>query len=288
MSGDEGMAADTQRGKAADFRALHHASRVLVLPNAWDAASARVFEEAGFPAIGTTSAGIAWSLGRPDGERVGRDEMVEAVGRIAGAVAVPVTADLEGGYGRTAEEVAETVRRAILAGAVGVNLEDGTGDPNMPLKEVGRQAERLLAAREATSSSGVEVVLNARTDVYWLGVGEEDGRLEHAAKRANAYREASADCVFVPGARDAGIIAALAGEIDGPLNVLAGPGVPPVAELGRLGVARLSVGSGPARAALATLRRIAEELLGPGTYAGLLEDAIPYAEADGLFSAHDA
>ena len=277
-----------QRERAAAFRAMHGGSQVLVLPNAWDAASARVFEEAGFPAIGTTSAGIAWSLGRPDGERIGRDEMVEVVGRIARAVAVPVTADVEGGYGRTAEEVAETVRRVTLAGAVGVNLEDGTGNPNRPLRDAGEQAERLLAAREAAASLGVEAVLNARTDVYWSGVGEEDGRLEHAVSRANAYREAGADCLFVPGVRDAGVIAALAGEIHGPLNVLAGPGVPPVAELGRLGVARLSVGSGPARAALATLRRIADELLEPGTYVGLLEGALPYAEADGLFSAHDA
>jgi 2-methylisocitrate lyase-like PEP mutase family enzyme len=277
----------TQNEKADGFRSLHDGSRVLVLPNAWDAASARIFEEAGFEAIGTTSAGIAWSLGRPDGEEIGREEMVEATRRIAHAVSVPVTADIEGGYGRTAEEVAQTVEAIILAGSVGVNLEDGTGDPKEPLRSVLEQVERVLAAREAASSAGVGIVLNARTDVYWLAVGEEDERFSLAVERANAYREAGADCLFVPGVGNPETVGALAREVGGPLNVLAGPGVPPVPELELLGVARLSVGSGPARATLALTRRIAEELLELGTYEALAQDTIPYAEVDGLMSARD-
>lgn len=211
--------------------------------------------------------------------------MVEATRRIARAVCVPVTADVESGYGRKAEEVAETARAVIAAGAVGVNLEDGTGDPNEPLRELSEQLERIRAAREAASSAGVGIVLNARTDVYWLGVGEERERLGHAIARASAYRGAGADCLFVPGVGDPETVGALARDIDGPLNVLAGPGVPPVSELESLGVARLSVGSGPARAALALVRRIAEELLGSGTYVALTQDAIPYAEVDELMSA---
>jgi 2-methylisocitrate lyase-like PEP mutase family enzyme len=277
----------TQNEKAAAFHRLHDDPRVLVLPNAWDAASARIFEEAEFEAVGTTSAGIAWSLGYPDGEKVTRDEMIETTRRIVHSVDVPVTADIEGGYGSTTDEVFETVEAIISAGAVGVNLEDGTEDATKLLREVSEQVERVQAAREAASSAGVEMVLNARTDVYWLDVGEEHERLEHAVSRTNAYREAGADCLFIPGVGASETIGALAREIDGPLNVLAGPGAPLVADLEALGVARLSVGSGPARAALGLMQRIAEELRGPGTYTALVDNAIPYAEIDELMSAQD-
>jgi 2-methylisocitrate lyase-like PEP mutase family enzyme len=277
----------TLNEKAAAFQRLQDGSRVLVLPNAWDAASARIFKEAGFAAVGTTSAGIAWSLGYPDGEKVTRGEMVEATRRIARSVDVPVTADIEGGYGRTADEVFLTVEAVISAGAIGVNLEDGTGDPDEPLRNLPEQVERVRAAREAASSAGVEIVLNARTDVYWLAVGEEHGRLAHAVERANTYREAGADCLFVPGVGNPETVGVLSREITGPLNVLAGPSTPPVAELEALGVARLSVGSGPARAALGLMRRIAEELRGAGTYTTLTDNAIPYAEIDELVSIRD-
>jgi 2-methylisocitrate lyase-like PEP mutase family enzyme len=274
----------TQNEKAAAFRRLHDEPGVLVLPNAWDAASARVFEEAGFAAVGTTSAGIAWSLGYPDGEEIDRNEMVAAIHRIVRAVAVPVTADIEAGFGATPDEVARTVEAVISAGAVGMNLEDGTSDPHEPLRDRSEQVERIRAAMEAASSTGVEILLNARTDVFWLGVGEEDERLGQAVSRANAYREAGADCLFVPGVSDPEILGVLTEEIDGPLNVLAGPGIPSVPKLGSLGVARLSVGSGPARAALGLMQRIAEELLGPGTYTTLINSAIPYAEANEMLS----
>lgn len=274
----------TQNEEAAAFRRLHDDSRMLVLPNAWDVATARVFQEAGFAAVGTTSAGIAWSLGYPDGEEIDRYEMVEAIHRIARAVAVPVTADVEAGFGATSEEVARTVEAVISAGAVGMNLEDGTGDWDTPLRDHREQVERIGVAREAASSMGVEIVLNARTDVYWLSVGEEDERLGHAVQRANAYREAGADCLFVPGVSDPEVLGILTEEIDGPLNVLAGPGFPSVSELESLGVARLSVGSGPARAALRLMRKIAEELLGPGTYTILTNNVIPYTEANEMLS----
>jgi 2-methylisocitrate lyase-like PEP mutase family enzyme len=274
----------TQARKAEVFRRLHDRSRILVLPNAWDVGSACVFAAAGFPAVATSSAGVAWALGYPDGQHISRAEMADVVRRIARRVAVPVTADMEGGYGEDAASAAGTVRAVIAAGAVGLNLEDGTHRPDRPLLDLSAQVERVRAARQAADAEGVPVVINARTDVYLAAVGDEAGRFDHAVRRANAYRAAGADCLFVPGARDAAIIGALVRAITGPINVLAGPGTPPVAELERLGVARVSVGGGPARAALTLARRIAEELRGPGTYTLFTQDTLSYAEVNGLLT----
>jgi predicted thioesterase len=159
---------EQQKQKAEGLRALHRGPRILVLPNAWDVASARLLEEAGFGAIATTSAGIAFTLGYPDGQRISREEMLAVVGRIAAAVKVPVTADVEAGYGDRPEDAARTARDVIEAGAVGMNLEDGTDDPQHPLSDLALQVERLAAVQEAARSAGVPVVLNARTDVYLL------------------------------------------------------------------------------------------------------------------------
>ena len=270
--------------KAEAFRKLHDGSRILILPNAWDVASARLLEAAGFCAIATTSAGVNWSLGYADGEQIGRWTMLDAVGRIAGHVSVPVTADMVAGFGSTPDEIGETIRGVIAAGAVGLNMEDSTGDPHNPLVEVSLQKEKIRAARDAATATGVSIVINARTDVFLAAVGAPETRLEHAVRRANAYREAGADCLFVPGVQDSATIAQLASAINGPLNILARAGIPPIAELTRLGVARVSVGSGPMLAALAQLRRIAVELLGPGTFSAITEDTIPYAELNALLS----
>src|SRR5579863_8904701 len=157
---------ELRRQKANAFRQMHHSGKILVLANVWDVASARVIEEAGFPAIATTSAGIAFSLGYPDGQKISRQEMLASIGRIARAVAVPVTADVEAGYGDRPEDAAETARGVIEAGAVGINLEDGTDDPQHPLADLPLQLERIHAVREAALRSSVLLVLNARTDVY--------------------------------------------------------------------------------------------------------------------------
>jgi 2-methylisocitrate lyase-like PEP mutase family enzyme len=274
----------TQARKADAFRRLHDRTRTLVLPNAWDVGSACVFEAAGFPAVATSSAGVAWARGHPDGQHIDRAEMADVVRRIACHVAVPVTADMEGGYGEDGASAAETVRAVIAAGAVGLNLEDGTHRPDRPLLDLSAQVERVRAARQAADAEGVPVVINARTDVYLAAVGDEAGRLDQAVRRANAYRAAGADCLFVPGVRDAGTIGALVRAINGPINILAGPDTPPVAELERLGVARVSVGGGPARAALTLARRIAEELRGPGTYTLFTQDTLSYAEVNQLLS----
>jgi 2-methylisocitrate lyase-like PEP mutase family enzyme len=261
-----------QKAKIETLRALHQ-GKILILPNAWDAASARIIQQAGCRAIATTSAGIAFTLGYPDGQRISREEMLSVVARIARAVKLPVTADVEAGYGDRPEDAARTARDALAAGAVGMNLEDATGDRQHPLLDLVLQVERVKAVRE------LPIVLNARTDVYLLEVGTPEKRYDEALRRLAAFRGAGADCVFVPGLRDGATIGRLVKDLRCPVNVLAGPGSPPVPELQRLGVARVSVGSAAMRATLSLLRRIAEELNSTGTYA-TLEGAIPFADVN--------
>jgi 2-methylisocitrate lyase-like PEP mutase family enzyme len=270
--------------KTDAFRAMHQAPPILVLPNAWDAVSARLFVKAGAKAIATTSAGVAASLGYPDGQKIPRALMLEAIARMARAVDVPVTADIEAGYATTAAELAETIRGVINAGAVGCNLEDATGKSPKILFEIDEQIARIRAARDAGDRAGVPVVINARTDVYLAGVGEPGKRFAETVRRANACREAGADCLFVPGVTDSGTLARLVHEIKGPINVLAGAGLPNVAELERIGVARLSVGSGIMRATLARARDAARDLLQHGTYSAFLDHSIPHSEINELMS----
>jgi len=276
-----------QSEKASLLHQLHQGPKILILVNAWDAASARVIESLGYPAVATTSGGVARSLGYPDGEHIPRGEMIDWVARIVRSVRVPVTADLEAGYGRTPEAVAETARLAIGAGAVGMNFEDSIGEDPSRLVPLSLQAEKIQAIRETADALGVQLVLNARTDVYLTGVGEPSGRFGETVKRLNAYREAGAGCLFAPGVADASTIAALVREVNGPLNVLATDATPPVAELEKMGVRRLSLGSGPSRAALAVMRRIHRELKERGTCTTFTEDVMTGAEADGLFVERD-
>src|SRR4029077_1481796 len=276
------MTVEERKSKANAFRVMHRGEKILVLPNAWDAASARVFEEAGFGAVATTSAGVAFTLGYPDGERISRQEMLAVVGRIAAAVKVPVTADVEAGYGDRPEDAADTARGVIEAGAVGMNLEDGTDRPRV-LVELSLQLEKIRAVRETALKSGVLLVLNARTDVYLEQVGAPETRYGETVRRLLAYRDAGADCVFVPGLRDAETISRLVRDVQCPLNILAGPGSPSVHELEKLGVARVSLGSAPMRATLGLLRRMGEELKTTGTY-GNLEGAPAHDEMNRLVS----
>ena len=266
--------------KAVRLRTLHHGPPILVLPNAWDAASARVIEQAGFSAIATTSAGVAFSLGYPDGQRIGRDEMLAAIRRIAAAVRVPVTADIEAGYGEAPESVAETIRGVLDAGAAGVNLEDSwERDGGRVLADLALQEERIRAAREAAQAAGVPLVINALTDVLLYGLGDE----AEAIRRLNAYLRAGADCAFPILVSDPPLIARLVEAIQGPVNIFAGPGAPSIPDLERLGVARVSFGSALSRAALGLTRRIADELKSTGTYASFPEDTIPFPEANRMF-----
>lgn len=271
-----------QQNKAEKFRDLHSGPETLILPNVWDVASARVVEQCGFKAIATTSAGVAFSLGYPDGQKISCEEMLAQVARIARKVEAPVTADVEAGYGDRPEDAARTARGVIEAGAVGMNLEDATGDPQHPLFELSLQLEKIRAIREAATNLRVSIVLNARTDVYLLQLGDADKRYDQAVRRLQSFREAGADCVFLPGLRDAPTIGRLIADLRCPLNILAGPGSPSLPELHKLGVARVSLGSGPMRAAMGTLRRIADELAGDGTYKAM-EAAPSHAEMNQLF-----
>ena len=267
--------------KAERLRALHRTPPILVLPNAWDAASARLVEAEGFPAIATTSAGVAASLGYPDGGVVPSNEMIEAIARIARAVNVPVSADIEHAYGASPDAVADVVLRVIAAGAVGINLEDcvpGATD----LEPIELQVDKITAIINAATKAGVRVVINARTDGFLRGFGASDARLGVAIERGIAFLAAGADCIFVPGVRDVPTITALVRGIGGPLNVLAVDGTPSIAELEALGVARVSLGSGPMRATMAVMRDIARELKTTGTYASFTKRAMTYNEVNEL------
>lgn len=274
----------TQREKAERLLRLQQPGSSLLLPNAWDAASARLFEEAGFPAIGTTSAGIAYAYGYADGEQIPREEMLQAITRIVSVVQVPVTADTEAGYGQAPADVADTIRGVIAAGAVGVNLEDGTGDPTRPLYPLEAQAERLAAAREAANRANIPLVINARTDTYLAQVGEGQAQLEETIRRGRAYLQAGADSIFVPYVTEPAIIQILVRDIPGPINLLAMPGGPSVPELFRLGVVRVSVGSRAMLATMGLIRKIAQELRDHGTYEAMSREAYRRAEAQALFA----
>jgi 2-methylisocitrate lyase-like PEP mutase family enzyme len=273
-----------QAQKAEQFRKLHHGTRLLLLPNAWDVASARILEECGHPAIATTSAGIAYSLGYSDGQRISRGEMLEVVGRIARAVRIPVTADLEAGYGTTVKDMAETVKAAIEAGAIGMNLEDVTGDDESSQVALPLQVEKISAIREAAKSLGIPFVLNARTDIYLTPIGPEPTRFERTIERLRAYREAGADCLFAPGLYDRDTIAKLVKSVQAPLNILASPACPPIAELEKIGVARVSAGSGIMRAAMGAVQRIGKELLEARSCQTMFAGAIPYVELQRLMT----
>ncbi|MEP6730448.1 MAG: isocitrate lyase/phosphoenolpyruvate mutase family protein [bacterium] len=272
----------SQSDRAEYFRQLH-SKRPLVLPNAWDAGSARMIEQAGAVAIATTSAGVSWGLGRSS-QKLQRDEMLRVVRSIAETVAVPVTADVEGGYGTGSErDVAETVERLVDIGVVGINLEDSPGSDGEQLLEPEVHAARIRAARNAAIGAGCDLVINVRVDPYLLQVGAPETRFDETVRRAKIYRAAGADCVFVPGVIDVDTIGALVRAIDGPLNIMAMPGAPSVSQLAELGVARVSVGPVITQIAFVAAHRAARELLEQGTY-GSAEDSLSYGEVNAFFA----
>jgi 2-methylisocitrate lyase-like PEP mutase family enzyme len=266
-----------------------HREGCFLLPNAWDVGSARVLEAAGFAAIATSSAGVAFSFGHPDHDffaeqtaagRVGRDTMMQRVGEMVRGVGVPVSADLEEGYGESPEEVATTISMAIAAGAAGANIEDFTGSRAQPLFDRQLAAERIRAARAAADASGEPFVLNGRTDTLLAG-----GTLAECIQRANDYLAAGADCAFVPGAADASTIATLARELDGPLNVVMGltGSTLSMHELGELGVRRVTVGGSLARTLYRHLVDAARELAEKGTFSYAAQQ-LSHNELNELFS----
>ncbi|MEU6353665.1 isocitrate lyase/phosphoenolpyruvate mutase family protein [Streptomyces sp. NPDC047072] len=279
---------DTEsRARAQRFADLHREGCFL-LPNAWDVGSARILAAAGFPAVATTSAGVAFSLGRPDHDwfaeqpsedRVDRATMLGRVREIAAGIDVPLSADLEDGWGEAPETVAETISLALAAGAAGGNIEDFTGDRARPLYDEKLAVDRVRAARETLSAAGEPFVLVGRTDVLLVG-----GPLDEAVRRANAYLEAGADCAFVPGAADAETIGTLVREIDGPLNVVMGltGNALSLDDLRELGVRRVTVGGSIARAMYRHLLSAARELADLGTFS-YAADQLSQNELNGIF-----
>ncbi|HEX8905989.1 MAG TPA: isocitrate lyase/phosphoenolpyruvate mutase family protein [Longimicrobiaceae bacterium] len=260
---------------ATELLRLHHQDEPLLVMNAWDAASAMLVQELGFRCIATTSGGVAAAHGYDDGERIPRDAVIATIERIARVTRLPLTADLEAGFGAAPAGVAETVRRALEAGAVGFNLEDGIEEGGRPgIRDAAEQAERLRAAREACAAAGVpDAVINARVDVWLHQVGDPAGRADEALRRARIYADAGASCVFPAGVRERDDIRAVVAGAPLPVNVLVLPGVPTVAELAELGVKRISVGTGWLRCALRAARDAAIEIREQGTYDALFGHA---------------
>lgn len=251
--------------KARRFRDLHAAGKPFVMPNAWDVASARLLAARGFPAIATTSAGINWAHGLPDGPgAASRDLTLARHGAIARAVDLPVNGDLENGYGDAPEQVAACIRCAIDEGCVGAGIEDFTGDRQQPYYDIGLAAERIAAARAAADASGIAFTLTARAECFLYG---HDDPLDEAIRRLRRYREAGADCLYAPGPTDDETVRRLVGETGGPLNVVVEQwGGTSVASMANLGVARISTGGKLFRSAYGRLAALATEMAEAGTF----------------------
>jgi 2-methylisocitrate lyase-like PEP mutase family enzyme len=268
--------------EAATFRGLHDGPEILVLPGVWDVASARLFAAEGFGALGTTSAGVAWSLGHATGQDVPWPHFLERCSRVARAVDVPVSFDIEAGFADTAEGVCENVREAIEAGACGINLEDGVEGGR--LREPELVVDAIRAIRGLCAKLGFPLFVNARTDVYLGGIAEEARRLPEAIRRGRLYAQAGADGFFVPGLAEVDAIRSVVAEVPLPLNVYALRGVPAAEGLGELGVRRVSVGCGPLQAVLARTRAIARALRHDGDWSSFTHDWLDYGEAVELCS----
>lgn len=277
------MSDPIQRDKAESLRALHYGDQPLILPNAWDAGTAVMVAAAGFHAVATTSAGVAFSMGQPDGQHISREDMLGAVAAIAQRVSLPVTADMEAGYGDTPEEVAETVRRTIATGAVGLNLEDGIDHPAGTMYELPLAVDRIAAARAAADETGVAAVINGRTDVYFSPDMEDSKKFDEAVLRANAYLKAGADSAFVIAVRDPETVKRLVLAIDGPLNVIAGWAGLDINELTAIGIRRISLAGNLTGAAFGAVERALQELKEHGTL-GFSEHAMSHPALNELFS----
>ena len=276
------MTSAEQKQLADSFRARHRRKPVLLLPNAWDAMSARLFVAAGFDALATTSGGVAWALGYADGEQTPWREVVEATRRIVRTAGVAVTADIEAGYGATASAVGDHVAEIIASGVVGINLEDGL-HATPPMRSVEDAASRIRAARAAADRAGIPIVINARCDLYFHGLGSDAERFAETVARCRAYVEAGADCVYPFGLRDPGIIAALVEALAVPVNITGRPGMPDAAALEQLGVARITVATAPALVAMSAIRTLAEGLRATGSFEALAAP-LRHPDAQKLFA----
>jgi 2-methylisocitrate lyase-like PEP mutase family enzyme len=277
------MVSSIQKEKAELFLKFHEDKEMLVLLNSWDNGSSKLIEACGYKAIATTSMGIAASLGYPDCQVIQLSEMIEVITGIVKAVQVPVTVDIEAGYGNNLNEIIDSVKKIIATGIVGINIEDSI-ELNPTLIDEMEFCERISAIRALSDSLGFHLVINARTDSFYTSTDSLKKKLSESIKRGNKYREAGADCIFVQPVWEKETIATLVKEINAPINILANPaiggGLPPSAqELQDLGVARLSLGSSVMKATLALIKKVANEISENGTY-HILSDALqPVNEA---------
>jgi 2-methylisocitrate lyase-like PEP mutase family enzyme len=277
------MVPGIQKEKAERFLKFHHDKEILVLLNSWDIGSSKLIEACGYKAIATTSMGIAASLGYPDCQVIQLPEMIGAITGIVNAVQVPVTVDIEAGYGKNTDEIVDSVTKIIATGIVGINIEDSLDLSPVLIDEM-EFCERISAIRELSDSLGFHLVINARTDSFYTSSGSEKQKLSESIKRGNKYREAGADCIFVQPVWEKETIATLVKEINAPVNILANPGIgaglpPSVSELQDLGVARLSLGSSLMKATLSLIKKVADELSEKGTYNILSDSMTPVANA---------
>ena len=277
------MVSSIQKEKAEMFLKFHQNKEILVLLNSWDIGSSKLIEACGYKAIATTSMGIAASLGYPDSQVIQLSEMIEVIKGIVNAVQVPVTVDIEAGYGNTLNEIIGSVKKIIATGIVGINIEDSI-DLNPVLIDEMEFCERISAIRALSESLGFHLVINTRTDSFYTSSGSTKEKLSESIKRGNKYREAGADCIFVQPVWDKETISTLVKEINAPINILSNPGIgaglpPSVSELQDLGVARVSMGSSLMKATLALAKKVADELSEKGTYNILLDSLSPLPES---------
>jgi 2-methylisocitrate lyase-like PEP mutase family enzyme len=277
------MVSNIQKEKAELFLKYHHDKEILVLLNSWDIGSSKLIEACGYKAVATTSMGIAASLGYPDCEVIQLPEMIEVITGIINAVEVPVTVDMEAGYGNNLNEIIDSAKKIIATGIVGINIEDSI-DLNPVLIDEMEFCERISAIRALSDSMDFHLVINARTDSFYTSTGSTQEKLSESIRRGNKYREAGADCIFVQPVWEKETIATLVKEINAPINVLANPTIgagvtPSISELQDLGVVRVSLGSGLMKATLALIKKVANELSEKGTYNILLDTLTPLTDA---------
>jgi 2-methylisocitrate lyase-like PEP mutase family enzyme len=277
------MVSGIQKEKADRFLKFHQDKEILVLLNSWDAGSSKLIEACGYKAIATTSMGVAASFGYPDCQVIQLTEMIDVITAIVKAVQVPVTVDIEAGYGNNIHEIIDSVKKIIATGIAGINIEDST-ELNPKLIDETEFCDRIAAIRALSDSLGFHLVINARTDSFYVSSGSAREKLNESIRRGNKYREAGADCIFVQPVSEKDTISTLVKEINAPINILANPGIgagmpPSVRELQDLGVARLSLGSGLMKATLALIKKVADELSEKGTYIILSDTLTPLPDA---------
>ncbi|MEP3298100.1 MAG: isocitrate lyase/phosphoenolpyruvate mutase family protein [Pseudoruegeria sp.] len=277
------MTKDEQRARAFAFRQSHHGDQILVLPNAWDTGSAVMFARAGFQAVGTTSAGVAYALGYPDGEAMPFPLLQDFVTRTAHRITPPLSVDFEEGFATTPHQIAARVCDIIACGAVGLNLEDQYFKDTQTLQDIDRHCAIIEAVAAARDTSGIPFVLNARINTHWYPLHNQTDLLKMAIERSNRCLAAGADCAFIPSVAKRSDIKTLVQEIDGPVNILSSATCPPIAQLQDIGVARISIGSSAARAMLCHVQSVIDELQSTGTFSNLYECSLPYGQANSIF-----